>query len=136
LALAVGAPGLKPDARPAPAATLAGVWAYESMTVDGTAEPCAGHTLTAGADGKTVFYFDGKPEAAGTVTTETSKDPHEIDWVDDASGDVFRGIWKLDNDVLTLCLNGRPMGERPTAFESGAGSHYELLVLKRAKKKD
>lgn len=32
-----------------------------------------------------------------------------------------RGIYKLDSDTLTICLNERPGGERPTEFEAGAG---------------
>ena len=43
------------------------------------------------------------------------------------------GIYKLDGDVLTLCLASGKDAERPKKLESPAGSTVMVLTLKRAK---
>jgi uncharacterized protein (TIGR03067 family) len=60
--------------------------------------------------------------------------PATIDLDTDAVGGwVYRGIFKVERDVLTVCLANFD-NPRPTAFESKKGTHTTLHVLKRVKK--
>jgi hypothetical protein len=43
------------------------------------------------------------------------------------------GIYKLDGDTLTICLEARG-NERPTEFATKEGSVANLIVLKRVQK--
>ena len=44
------------------------------------------------------------------------------------AGETQLGIYKLEGDTLTVCVDNR---ERPTQFEDGAGRNGLLLILKR-----
>ena len=46
---------------------------------------------------------------------------------------VVKGIYKFDDDKLTLCL-AEPGKDRPKAFAGKAGSGHTLLVLLKQKK--
>lgn len=74
-----------------------------------------------------------------TVTTDYVIDPTQkprtIDFVprngpENERGRVHRGIYKLDGDTLTVCVNG-PDLERPTEFKSAEGTQIMLFTLKR-----
>jgi uncharacterized protein (TIGR03067 family) len=139
LALAVGAPGGK-DA-PKKDVTIVGDWNGEKAVSGGKERPVpeGGVTITFTADGKFVVR-EGKREKAerGTYTTDTKKDPAEIDITpppDKGERGVIKGIFKVDGDTLTLCfVGGKEDAERPTKFESPEGSRQMLMTLKRAKK--
>lgn len=47
-------------------------------------------------------------------------------------GRIIRGIYKLDRDTLTNCVN-KPDQDRPTEFASKAGSGHTLRVFQRVK---
>ncbi len=58
--------------------------------------------------------------------------PKELDLT--AAGRTLRAIYRLSGDDLTICLNERPNGDRPTAFASQLNSPNDVLwVLKRQK---
>jgi RNA polymerase sigma factor (sigma-70 family) len=62
--------------------------------------------------------------------------PNAIDlteWEDtfDRAAEPYKGIYKFDGDVLTICFNGEPKGSRPTAFKSKSGADHALIVLRR-----
>jgi uncharacterized protein (TIGR03067 family) len=49
-------------------------------------------------------------------------------------GKVWKGIYVLDGDTLTICDNAQNLEtDRPTAFEATSGSGYDLITFNRAK---
>jgi uncharacterized protein (TIGR03067 family) len=136
LALAVGAPALKPGPTAPAAPTLVGEWAVASWVADGQPEPCAGRTLTFVAGGAFVAHQDGEHQGAGTYTCDPKKGPAEVDMAEDGLDGPRKGIWKLDGDTLTLCVCGDLKGGRPPAFAAPQGSDCVLLTLKRVNRKD
>ena len=138
LALAVGAPGAK-DA-PKKEVSIVGEWTGEKAVSGGKEKPVpeGGVAMTFTADGK-FLVREGKRDKAeeGTYTTDSKKDPAEIDiMAPPASGrPLIKGLFKIDGDTLTLCFaGGKDEADRPTKFESAAGSRTMLITLKRAKK--
>src|SRR5262245_19314512 len=121
LALTVAAPGTKEAKKDAPG--LVGEWAAEAATVGGKAEnPPPGTTWSFTADGKSVRKIgDGLKTAEGTYKADAKKDPAQVDISEGPKGSPMTGIYKVDGDTLTLCL-AQDGEERPTAFESPAGS--------------
>ena len=119
--------------------SLVGEWAAETATVGGKPEnPPPGTTWTFTADGKSVLNVGGGKAEGGLdakYTTDAKKDPAQVDISEGPKGMPMKGIYKVDGDTLTLCLVQEGQ-ERPTAFESPAGSMAILITLKRAKKKD
>ncbi len=65
--------------------------------------------------------FKINPSATPKTTDDTLPD-----------GRIIRGIYKLDRDTLTNCVN-KPDQERPTEFASKAGTGHTLRVFKRMK---
>jgi uncharacterized protein (TIGR03067 family) len=70
----------------------------------------------------------------GSFKADTGKSPKQFAMQLEGKAETLLGIYKIDNDVLTLCFSGKP-GERPTKFESPAGSANVLVVLKRGEAK-
>jgi uncharacterized protein (TIGR03067 family) len=83
-------------------------------------------TLTSGKKGKLTTWH---------IKVDTSKKPMTIDvFVKDGDKQtiVWRGIYKLEGDLLTVCRTTGDSG-RPTSFEP-KGSKGMLIVWNRAKK--
>ncbi|HVX11875.1 MAG TPA: TIGR03067 domain-containing protein [Pirellulales bacterium] len=70
---------------------------------------------------------EGRFSPPKVFTVMVDKKAKTIDIPDDDRRGL--GIYKLEGDTLTLCVNEE--GERPTKFESIKGSKNMLLVLKR-----
>ena len=51
-------------------------------------------------------------------------------------GRLLNGIFSLEGDTLTLCLNPKPNGPAPDKLETTKGDGYMLLKLQRAEKGD
>jgi len=133
LALVVAAPGPKEAPKKDPP-TLVGLWVMESATIGGMVDKMsAGNMMELTADGKAVFKENGN-DIKGSFKADPKKDPPEIDLTMDAGGMILSmpGIYNLDGDTLTIRMV--PVGDRPKAFASNAGSPTMLLVLKRSKK--
>lgn len=116
----------------------AGKWVIESVTRDGKeAAPLKGavrehkdgsYTLSPAKDSKA-------PPSGGTYTLDTTKSPIAIDMKAKGGtydGKTLLGIVKVDGDTMTICF-AEPGKDRPTKFESTAGSGLVLAAAKMAK---
>ena len=116
----------------------AGKWVVESVTRDGKAVDALKGAVREHADGKYTLTPAKDSKAAptsGTYTLDTTKSPVTIDMAVKGGtydGKTLLGIAKLDGDTLTVAF-GEPGKERPTKFESTAGSGVVLVVHKKAK---
>jgi RNA polymerase sigma-70 factor (ECF subfamily) len=89
-----------------------------------------GLRLTFAAAGK-VTIKHGNQEEEGAYKLDPAKTPRQIDVT--ANGRELPGIYKLEGDTLTLCVD-HGGGARPTEFASKPGTEVHLLTLKREKK--
>lgn len=133
LALTLSAPAPK-EAPKKDQPTVVGTWVAETVIVGGTPEKLdPGMSFTLTADGKCLMK-EGKnePEEMG-YSVDPKKDPGHFDLREPGmQGEVMKGIYKLDGDTLTVCLEMK--GDRPAAFASPAKSSIILVTLKRVKK--
>lgn len=86
--------------------------------------------------GDAMTVREGEGDEAMTFQLDPKATPATIDITPGrgaAPGQVVKGIYKLENDKLTICFT---MGgaERPKEFQSGLNSNVGLLVLERVKK--
>lgn len=120
------------------ALSLRGQWVCVSATVDGRAlqeKTVAALRLTLTADRyksekKSEVLFDS------TYTTDNSKMPKQINMIGTEgalAGKEARGIYQLENELLTICYT-MPDKPRPTTYESTEGSGKYLAVWKRVKR--
>jgi uncharacterized protein (TIGR03067 family) len=135
LAVVLAAPAAKDGKKDAP--PIVGEWAAESAVANGKPDnPPPGTTWTFTADGKSILTIGGViGSTESKYTTDAKKDPPWIDVEQGPKGAPFKGIYKVDGDTLTLCVDAT-VGERPTKFVSSAGSKALLITLKRVKKKE
>ncbi len=115
---------------------LQGTWVATTAQSDGkVADDVVGHRLTFSGDGFEIQSKDGKPLYAGTVQIDPSSEPVAIDFIHDdgtLAGKVWKGVYVLDGDTLTVCDNAPNLNAaRPTALEAEAGSGYVLITFKR-----
>jgi uncharacterized protein (TIGR03067 family) len=117
-----------------------GVWTAVEAVSDGKKIPAQALdtvklTLTMKA-GKYDVVIQGKKIESGTYKIDASKKPAHIDLTiveGDEKGKVQQGLFKIEQDKLTLVVNDGKGAERPKAFESAEGSKLELTVLARKK---
>jgi uncharacterized protein (TIGR03067 family) len=133
LALAVAAPTTKDAKKDAP--SIVGEWLAESAIESGKPDPPPpGTTWTFMADGKSIITIGGaKGRDESSYTTDPKIDPPWLDVAASKGAAAMKGIYKVEGDTLTLCLIDGP-GDRPTKFESPAGSVFAVFTLMRVKK--
>lgn len=116
----------------------AGKWVVESVTRDGKAVDALKGAVREHTGGKyTLTPASGSKAAptSGTYKLDLSKTPATIDMAVKGGtydGKTVLGIAKLDGDTLTVAF-GEPGKDRPTKFESTAGSGVVVAVHKKAK---
>jgi uncharacterized protein (TIGR03067 family) len=79
-------------------------------------------------------YLGQSAAANGVYRVDLSRSPKQITLTvqdREVKGTVLRGVYKVDNDVLTLCLPSTEAGEVPTSFPKEVGEGLALIVLKR-----
>jgi uncharacterized protein (TIGR03067 family) len=115
---------------------MQGDWACESFVIAGMAlddDNAQSIFRTIKGNGYTTFLFRKKLDS-GTFKLDATKTPREIDLTPaDKGKGVIRGIYKLEKDTLTMCYSTTGK-DRPTKFESKAGTGHALAVWKREKK--
>jgi uncharacterized protein (TIGR03067 family) len=119
-------------------ANLEGTWTASAAERDGKpAEDVVGHRLALAGNRFQIDAKDGKPLYVGTFRTNPSAEPATIDFEHEEgtlNGKVWKGIYALDGDTLTICDNAAGLErDRPRAFEAKAGSGYVLLTFRRAR---
>jgi len=91
--------------------------------------------LTIDPSGQAGAVSDGKVFIAGTTRIDPTQSPMTVDvtYTDgDMKGQTALGIYKIDNDVLTIC-RAAPGNARPTEFASTPGSSLTLMTYRREK---
>jgi uncharacterized protein (TIGR03067 family) len=129
LALAVGAPALKPAPTPAEPNPLVGEWSLETWMFNGAYIPNLGEQFEFTTDGKFRSWRNDRTLGTGSYELVPKVEPAGLDWTDET--ETRKGIYKVDGDTLTVCLSNDAKGERPTEFTARLGSNRNLLTLKR-----
>jgi uncharacterized protein (TIGR03067 family) len=117
---------------------LTGTWQAVSYALNGekaSDEDMKTVTLLIDADGKATVRRESAVFVAITTTIDPTQTPATIDMTfleGDAKGQKALGIYKLEDEVLTICRGG-PGQARPTEFASKPGSGHALMTYKRAK---
>jgi uncharacterized protein (TIGR03067 family) len=132
-ALTVAAPALKE--KPKPPVSLVGEWVIESAVVGGRPSTGGHNRWVFNPDGTRAIFDTTKEIASGTYTTDPKANPATVDLDPGSASGVYPCIYRIDGDTLTINV-GWQKSERPTAFESPAGSMCTLYVMKRLKKED
>jgi uncharacterized protein (TIGR03067 family) len=133
LALALGAPAPKADAKPATDDhPLIGEWVVESEVSSGKPMNVTKRARVILTSDRWKIKIEGETESCLSVNPK--KDPPTIDiWVPtqgDEDTSNAKGIYKLEGDTLTVCYSYK---DRPTKFESPPKSGIWLMKLKRVK---
>ncbi len=113
---------------------LAGHWQVTQQEHGGKKVPAkklAALAVDVAGDRMTTREGDEVKEEARIVRLDSKEKPAAIDLKADK---VVQGIWKLDGDVLTICV-AEPGKDRPREFAAKEGTGHTLLVLKKVKKK-
>jgi uncharacterized protein (TIGR03067 family) len=109
---------------------IQGNWKVESATVAGAKNPEEVLKMELTIKGEKIVSKMGNEKKEGTFKLDGGA---KVKTIDIRTEDmVLHGIYKLDGDTLTICLD--ESGEaRPPEFESREGSRVALVVLKRVK---
>jgi uncharacterized protein (TIGR03067 family) len=97
------------------------------------AETLATMKVVLGADGKGTFQ-QGDHVTESSFVLFPNKKRGEYDTTITGSDQAAKGIYKVQGDTMTCCMTEPGGKDRPTKYESPAGSRLTLYVLKRVKK--
>jgi uncharacterized protein (TIGR03067 family) len=115
---------------------LAGTWQSISYALDGkktSDEDLAKIKLTFDSELQATSARDDQPFIAAASQIDPTAEPMTIDFtytLGDLKGKTALGIYKIEDDVLTICRSG-PGKPRPTEFRSTPGSGLTLMSYKR-----
>jgi len=114
-----------------------GTWRATSSVYDGQEAPekiVRSITRTVEKD-HVVWKRDGKSFAGTKIELDPSRDPKAVDVIPDGGTDRGKrvlGIYKLENDRLTICM-AAPGKPRPEEFKAKKGSGCTLRTFTREK---
>ena len=139
--LSTGRLGLSIHAPPEAAQGIRGRWQATRFQIDGKPDPAEAVEKTELLIDDTSYRFAQVPphgprglgSGVGTVRTDTTKVPHEIDLTPTTGvykGLTQEGIFVVDGDTLKLCY-GMPTKARPATFASGPNSGIYLAEFRR-----
>jgi uncharacterized protein (TIGR03067 family) len=115
---------------------ILGTWLLTSEEEGGSSKQAEGKkiTVTFAAEGKAVVKYGigDRPDRDFTFQLDATRKPNEITIM--GTGETFAGIYKLDGDMLTVCMGQRDGAARPAEFATRDGDGLVLVVLKREKK--
>jgi uncharacterized protein (TIGR03067 family) len=117
---------------------LQGTWTATKAERDGkAADDVIGNRLSFARGGFLIESKDGNTLSAGVVRLDPGAKPAGIDFEHTEgvlTGKVWKGIYALDGDTLTICDNAPNLDRsRPVLFEAKSGSGYVLITFERAK---
>lgn len=112
-----------------------GTWRVEEMVRDGEgSDPEIARSIVRVVEGDHVVWErDGKRFSGSTMVLDAACEPATIDVIPDggpAQGKRVLGIYKLDGDVLTICMADVD-GARPKEFTAEKGAKQTLTVFRR-----
>ncbi|HEY2154625.1 MAG TPA: TIGR03067 domain-containing protein [Isosphaeraceae bacterium] len=111
--------------------TLEGVWAAERMEQKGKKFPTdLVVRVRLEVRGDRFTFINGQTEFISKITQfDPFGKPRAIDLTRDVDKQTVLGIYKLEDDTLTVCTSTR--GVRPSAFETDPQSPNVLTVYRR-----
>lgn len=110
---------------------LAGEWEIREAREGGTSTPSLGARLR--IRGASFVRVTAERMFHRTLRVDDSLVPHSIDLLitdEPRKGELFRGIYRIDGDVLTLC-HALPGRERPRTFSSTEENAQVLSISRR-----
>jgi uncharacterized protein (TIGR03067 family) len=86
-------------------------------------------------DGNKMVASDKKGFYDGEFDLDATTSPKSIDFKKayDSETKVWKGIYKIDGDELTICLSKADDKERPSSFETKEGDTKVLVKLRKKK---
>lgn len=117
---------------------LQGTWTATHAERNGkSADDVVGHRLSVTGNRFQIQSKDGKLLFAGTLRVDPGAKPATIDFAHAhgaLKGKVWKGIYALDGETLTVCDNAPNLSKgRPATFEAKSGSGYVLVTFKLPK---
>lgn len=97
-----------------------------------TKENEAGRTLTLA--GNQLISTTGGKEDALTLRWDPSKNPGHVTVIVPVPGgrpETNYGIYKMEGDLLTICMADGGEANRPTQFKTSKGSNAHMMTLKK-----
>ena len=111
---------------------LKGVWKLESFeTQQGKKDEFEGATLEFKLDGNAEFTKNGDTKRA-TYSINPAGKPKELDLKPEGKDDAMLAIYRIEKDVLTICIVEGAGNARPNEF--AAKDRNIVVTLKREKK--
>ncbi|MCI0457353.1 MAG: DUF1559 domain-containing protein [Gemmataceae bacterium] len=115
--------------------SLEGKWRVKSVIGSGKPGGEEVQALTFEFKGERIIISVAGRNQEGTFKTDATKNPKQFDMTFQKGREQSLGIYRIEKDTLTLCFTEPRNNERPTKFESPAGSRTVLMVLERGESK-
>jgi uncharacterized protein (TIGR03067 family) len=111
---------------------LQGTWKLLAVTENGVVREFPDHQFIWVITGKKVHYGG---EHLATLSIHIGESPRPIDIEFQQPKHTNEGIYKLEDDKLTLCVNAQPgdAKDRPADFETKNFANRKLLIFERIK---